>query len=95
MLELTPNAKQHLRAARARRDDDRDPKLVRRAGNVMLGFALSPAPGDAVVRDSGMDVFVSKDLAPRLDAAILDAQVRDGKRVLVLRRKDGLGWEEG
>jgi Fe-S cluster assembly iron-binding protein IscA len=95
MLQLTTDATNHLRAASARRvDGDRTPRFARQSGQIKLGFASSPEPGDAVVEAAGMQLFVAKDIANTLEAAVVDVQERDGKRVLVLRRQGGRGQED-
>jgi Fe-S cluster assembly iron-binding protein IscA len=95
MLQLTTDATNHLRAASARRDNgDRTPRFARRSGQIKLGFASSPEPGDAIVETSGMQLFIAKDIADTLDAAVVDVQERDGKRVLVMRRQGGEGQRD-
>jgi hypothetical protein len=95
MLQLTAHATDHLRAASARREGrHRTPKLVPKSGAIKLGYTDSPEPGDAIVDGHGVRLIVAKDIAGKLDEAVLDAQERDGKSVLVLRRQNGLGWED-
>lgn len=93
MLQLTTDATNHLRNAGERRDamGGQVPRFARQSGQVKLGFASTPEPGDKVVEASGMRLFVANDIADKLDAAIIDVRrEEDGAEVLVLRRqKDG------
>jgi Fe-S cluster assembly iron-binding protein IscA len=93
MLRLTTDATKHLLVASERRDapGGRIPRFARQSGQIKLGFASTPEPGDKVVETSGMRLFVAKDVADKLDAAIIDVRhEQDGDEVLVLRRsKDG------
>jgi hypothetical protein len=95
MLQLTADATNHLIAAGDRRDSgERTPRFARQSGQIKLGFASSPEAGDAVVEAAGMQLFIAGDIAETLDAAVVDVQERDGRRVLVLRRQEGGGPKE-
>ena len=90
MLRLTADATKHLRDASGRREGpgDRIPRFARQSGQIKLGFASTPEPGDKVVETSGMRLFLAEDIADKLDAAIIDVRhEQDGGEVLVLRRQ--------
>ena len=92
MLEVTPNAIKHLREASQRHGPEVGPipRFARQAGQLKLGFALKPQPGDKVVDAGGMELFVAADIVHQLDAAIIDVRREDdGKGFLVLRRQRG------
>lgn len=90
MLRLTADATKHLRDASERREarGDRIPRFARQSGQIKLGFASTPEPGDKVVETSGMRLFVAEDIAGKLDAAVIDVRHEpDGNQTLVLRRQ--------
>ena len=90
MLQLTTDATKHLREASQRRDatGGQIPRFARQSGQIKLGFASSPEPGDKVVETSGMRLFVADDIASKLDVAIIDVRrEQEGGEVLVLRRQ--------
>jgi Fe-S cluster assembly iron-binding protein IscA len=47
---------------------------------VGLSLAAAPEPGDAVVEDANVPVFVASEVADLLDDKVLDAQV-DGEQI--------------
>jgi Fe-S cluster assembly iron-binding protein IscA len=90
MLQLTTDATKHLRDASERRDamGGQIPRFARQSGQIKLGFASTPEPGDKVVETSGMRLLVAEGIADKLDAAIIDIRrEQDGDEVLVLRRQ--------
>jgi Fe-S cluster assembly iron-binding protein IscA len=96
MLELTRDATKHLRDASERRDamSGQIPRFARQSGQIKLGFASTPEPGDKVVETSGIRLLVAKDIADTLDAAIIDVRrEQDGDEVLVLRRQEDSSQE--
>lgn len=90
MLRLTADATKHLRDASERREPagGRIPRFARQSGQLKLGFASTPEPGDKVVETSGMRLFVAEEIAGKLDVAIIDVRREpDGNETLVLRRQ--------
>lgn len=89
MLQLTPDATTHLRRVRRQRglDDKSAARFVPRGSGVGLTFASTPEPGDRVIEREDISVFVAPALADALETSVIDAQVEDGKSVLVLRRR--------
>ena len=97
MLQLTTGAANHLRSATERRDTTggRTPRFARESGQIKLGFAPTPAPGETVMEISGIRLFVAEDIADKLEAAIIDVRrEQDGKQVLVLRRQEDAKGQE-
>ena len=91
MLQLTMGAANHLKRASEQRDTTggRTPRFARESGQIKLGFAPRPAPGDKVIETSGIRLFVAEDIADKLEAGLIDVRREDdGKQVLVLRRQE-------
>ena len=83
MLTITENAEQALDAVVAAENAPegagvRISQGMGADGQPAVGLALAPAPepGDAVVEDANVPVFVAAEVADLLDDKILDAQVK-------------------
>ena len=83
MLTITENAEQALDAVVAAENAPegagvRISQGIGADGQPAIGLALAPAPepGDAVVDDANVPVFVAAEVADLLDDKILDAQVQ-------------------
>ena len=89
MLQLTPEATSHLVQVRSQRglDDQSAARFVPNGGGVGLTFTTAPKPGDRVIEQSDISVFVASGVADAFDASIVDARLEDGRSVLVLRRQ--------
>jgi iron-sulfur cluster assembly protein len=82
LLTITENAEQALDAVAAAEEVPegagvRISQGVGQDGQPAVGLALvpGPLPGDAVVDDANVPVFVAEDVADLLDDKVLDAQV--------------------
>jgi Fe-S cluster assembly iron-binding protein IscA len=93
MLQLTPEATRHLVRVRRQRglDDQRGARFVSKGPSVGLTFASGPEPGDRVIEQEAIAVFVASEVADALDRSVLDARLEQGKSVLVLRRQPSAG----
>ena len=87
MLTITENAEHALDAVVAAEDAPegagvRISQGVGADGQPAVGLALAPAPepGDAVVDDANVPVFLASEVADLLDDKILDAEV-DGDQI--------------
>jgi hypothetical protein len=89
MIQLTPEAARHLIKLRRERglDGTNAARLVRNAERVSLAFAPKAEPGDRPLHAGEIDVFISHDLAVRLDGSTIDARTTDGRVALIVRRK--------
>ncbi|MEW5989996.1 MAG: hypothetical protein AB1736_01445 [Chloroflexota bacterium] len=89
MLLLTPEATSHLVRVRRKRglDDQNGARFVSRGTGVGLTFAAAPEPGDRVIDQKDIPVFVARDVADALDGSVIDARLEQGTSVLVLRRQ--------
>ena len=89
MIQLTPEAARHLVKLRRERgiDEKNAARLVRNADRISLAFAPKAEPGDSPLHSGEIDVFISPDLAARLDGAIVDARTADGRVALIVRQK--------
>jgi Fe-S cluster assembly iron-binding protein IscA len=89
MLHLTPEATSHLVRVRRKRglDDQNGARFVSRGTGVGLTFAPAPQPGDRVIDQKDIAVFVAR----ALDGSVIDARLEQGTSVLVLRRQAGAG----
>jgi Fe-S cluster assembly iron-binding protein IscA len=83
VLTITENAEQALDAVVAAENAPegagvRISQGIGADGQPAIGLALAPAPepGDAVVDDANVPVFVAAEVADLLDDKILDAQVQ-------------------
>jgi Fe-S cluster assembly iron-binding protein IscA len=87
MLQLTPEATRHLVRVRRERglDDQSGARFVSDGAGVGLTFAEAPEPGDGVIEQTDISVFVAPEVADALNASVVDARAEDGKSVLVLR----------
>lgn len=93
MLQLTPKATSHLVRIRRQRglDDQNGARFVSRGGSVGLTFVVAPKPGDRVIEQKDIAVFVAQEVAEAYDGSLIDARLEQGKSVLVLRRQTGAG----
>lgn len=89
MLQITPQAEQHLLQLRDQRGFDKKHgvRFLTNAGSVGLTFAATPKPDDRVVEGARLPIYVATDALPALDEATIDAKPEDGKMVLVIRRQ--------
>jgi Fe-S cluster assembly iron-binding protein IscA len=89
MLQLTPEATSHLVRVRRKRglDDQNGARFFSRGTGVGLTFAAAPEPGDRVIDQKDIAVFVAPEVAEALDGSVIDARIEQGKSVLVLRRQ--------
>jgi hypothetical protein len=90
MIQVTPEAANHLLRLRTERgfEPNSAARFIRNSGRVGLTFAPAPEPGDRVVEGvEGIPVCVAPDVVEALDHSIVDARAEDGKMVLVIRRK--------
>lgn len=89
MLQLTPEATSHLVRVRRKRglDDQNGARFVSRGAGVGLTFAAAPEPGDRVIEQKDIPVFVAREVAEALDGSVIDARLEQGTSVLVLRRQ--------
>ncbi len=97
MIQLTPEAARHLVKLRRERgiDEKNAARLVRNADRVSLAFAPKAEPGDRPLHAGEIDVFISPDLAVKLDGAIVDARTADGRVALIVRRKSAKSAASG
>jgi Fe-S cluster assembly iron-binding protein IscA len=93
MLQLTPEATSHLVRVRRERglDDQSGARFVSNGARVGLTFAGAPEPGDRVIEQKDIPVYVASEVAEALDTSVIDARVEEGKSILVLRRQKGAG----
>ena len=93
MLQLTPKATSHLVRIRRLRglDDQNGARFVAKGGSVGLTFAVAPEPGDRVIEQKDIAVFVAQEVAEAHDGSLIDTRLEQGKPVLVLRRQTGAG----
>ena len=89
MLQLTPNAVQHLVKLRQERgvDDRAGVRFVSKEGRVGMTFSLKPMNGDREIDAEAIKVYVAPEIAPTLDESVIDAREEDGKAALVLRKQ--------
>ena len=89
MLQITPQAEQHLIDLRVERGfDDKDGvRFLTNASGVGLTFTAAPDPDDRVVEGANLPIYVASDAIAVLDEATIDAMPEDGKTVLVIRRQ--------
>jgi Fe-S cluster assembly iron-binding protein IscA len=89
MLQITPQAEQHLLRLRDQRglDEKHGARFMTNGGTVGMAFAPAPKPEDKVVAGATLQIFVAPDAAAALDEATIDAKPDDGKTVLVIRRQ--------
>lgn len=89
MLQVTPQAREHLAKVRqARSNDEASARFVPSvSGNgVSLTFASQPNLGDHVVHADGIDVFIDKAVADRLDHSVIDVgKGKHGAAALILK----------
>jgi Fe-S cluster assembly iron-binding protein IscA len=87
MLQLTPEATTHLLEVRTQRglDDHNAARFIAKGEGLRLTFATTPQPGDRVIEQPDISVFVAADVAVALDTSIVDTRLKEGKSVLVLR----------
>lgn len=86
MLTITENAEQALDAVVAGENapDGAGVRISQGVGTdgqpaVGLALATAPVPGDAIVEDASVPVFLAPEVADLLDDKILDAQVEGDK----------------
>lgn len=89
MLQITPQAEQHLIVVRVERGfDDKDGvRFLTNAGGVGLTFTAAPDPDDRVVEGANLPVYIAPDAVAALEQATIDIKTEDGKTVLVIRRQ--------
>ena len=89
MVQVTPEATKHLVRVRGERgfDTAAGARFVSRGKTVTLTFAKAPQPGDRVADGSQIPIYVSRQVADKLDTAVIDVDDREGRVGLVLRRK--------
>lgn len=89
MLQLTPNAVQHLVRLRNERglDDRAGVRFVSKEGRVGMTFSMKPVNGDREIDAESIKVYVASEIAPTLDESVIDAREEDGKAALVLRKQ--------
>jgi Fe-S cluster assembly iron-binding protein IscA len=89
MLQITPQAEQHLLQLRVERgfDDKHGARFMTNGGTVGMTFAPAPKPEDRVVEGANLRVYVAPDAVAALEEATIDAKPEDGKTVLVIRRQ--------
>jgi Fe-S cluster assembly iron-binding protein IscA len=93
MLQLTPKATSHLVRKRRQRglDDQSGARFVSKGSSVGLTFVAAPEPGDRVIEQKDIAVYVAPEVAAAYDGALIDTRLEQGKSVLVLRRQPGAG----
>ena len=96
MLTITQNAEQALDAVVAAENAPegagvRISQGVGADGRAAVGLAVAPAPepGDAVVDDANVPVFLAAEVADLLDDKILDAQVEGDQIAFQLGAQPG------
>ena len=89
MLQITPQAEQHLLRMRTERgfDEKHGARFMTNGGTVGLTWASAPKPEDRVVEGTNLPVYVAADAIAALDEATIDAKPEEGKTVLVIRRQ--------
>lgn len=89
MLQITPQAEQHLLRLRDERgfDDKHGVRFLTNAGSVGLTFAATPKPDDRVVEGARLPIYVATEALAALDEATIDANAEGEKTVLVIRRQ--------
>lgn len=86
MLQLTPEATEHLRQVRQERgfDDKAGARFVGNGARIGLTFVSTPEPSDRVVDGAGLPVYIAPDVAAAMEESVIDARQEDGKVVLVI-----------
>lgn len=89
MLQVTPRAREHL--AKVRRERTQGEASARfvpsiSGAGVSLTFASQPNLGDHVVHADGIDVFIDRAVADRLDRSVIDVgKGKSGSTALILK----------
>jgi Fe-S cluster assembly iron-binding protein IscA len=88
MLQVTPEATQHLLRVRRERglDDADSARFVRQTGRIGLTFTRSPEADDQFVDGGEIPIYLAADVAPALEDSVIDARPDDGRTVLVIRK---------
>jgi Fe-S cluster assembly iron-binding protein IscA len=96
MLQITPQAEQHLIVLRVERGfGDKDGvRFLTNAGGVGLTFTAAPDPDDRVVEGTNLPIYVAPEAVAALEEATIDAKTEDGKTVLVIRRQRRPGAQD-
>ena len=94
MPSITARAASRLIEDRKRRGlaDTYEPRLSRKGGKIVLGFAVEPAAEDLVAAGRGIRLFVAPDVTDDLNNAVVDLQKRDdGERLMLLKPRAKVG----
>jgi Fe-S cluster assembly iron-binding protein IscA len=88
MLQLTTAATDHLIRVRDERGRSKDSaaRFVSKGARVGLTFAAKPGPKDHVIEGAGIAVYLAPEVAEKLENAVIDASVDEGRAILVMRR---------
>ena len=87
MLQITDQATRHLLRARSEHgfDDAAGARFARTSTGVALTFVLGPYPGDEVITQAALPIFVADDVAALLDHAVIDIADDPAGSSLVVR----------
>ena len=87
MLHVTQEASKHLARVRNERGHGRSAgaRFVQSGTGVGLTFAKAPEPGDRVVEADGITLYLSPEVADKLDGGTIDVGAKGGKTALYLR----------
>ena len=88
MVQLTPQAAQHLSETRSQRGHSQEAgvRFVPNGSAVGLTFSDQPEPGDSVVMAADLPVYIAPEVAEKLHDSTIDVAESDGKKKLYVRR---------
>jgi Fe-S cluster assembly iron-binding protein IscA len=87
MVQVTPQAAQHLSQVRNQRGLSRSAgvRFVPNGSGIGITFSPEPEPGDSVIMAPDLPVYLAAEVATRLEKATIDVAENDGKTKLVVR----------
>ncbi len=91
MLTLTHQAQDAVRAMMPQAPESAGLRIAPGDQGMELSLVTEPVPGDALIDDGGVRVFVEPQTAQLLDEQTLDAQVEGGEVNFFLASPDASG----
>lgn len=87
MIRVTSYANEYLRHVREAKgiESTAGARFIRSPGGIGVTFAKAPAPGDQVVGDRDLTLYIPDDLAAALANSIINVSIENGNPRLVLR----------
>ena len=87
MIRVTSYANEYLRHVREAKgiESTAGARFIRSPGGIGVTFAKAPAPGDQVVGDRDLTLYIPDDLAAALANSTIDVSIENGNPQLVLR----------